>query len=303
MSLFAQRLRREGAIAVYHRVAPKPNLLYQPMHPDEFARHCALLKQSFRVIPLSELLERRRTGRSVAGCCSIAFDDGYLDFRDHALPLLEAYDLPAAQFVITDCLETGRAPWNLRLRGLVFRSPETDASYETLFARLNRMAPTERESWLEERERGIAPADSLHEPPDMLRVSDLPAIRSCGVELGSHTVSHCKLGETDARTMRRELSASKGRLEEMTGEEVSMVAYPYGSFTRSTMEAARDAGYDTAFRTGDRGIGRRSDLFALPRFDVTHRPVGTLRVELGGTAGSLRRLRSIPSRARARWSR
>ena len=93
--------------------------------------------------------------------------------------------------------------------------------------------------------------------------------------------------------MRRELSASKRRLEELTGEEVSLVAYPNDSFTRSTMEAARHAGYEAGLRTGNRGIGRRSNPFALPRFDVTDRPVGMLRVELGGTVESLRRLRSI----------
>ena len=32
LSLLAQRLRREGAIALYHRVAPEPNRLYQPLH-------------------------------------------------------------------------------------------------------------------------------------------------------------------------------------------------------------------------------------------------------------------------------
>ena len=179
------------------------------------------------------------------------------------------------------------------------RSSEIDASHEILFSRLNRMAPTERESWLDEHERAVAPADSLYQPPDMLRISDLPAIRSRGVELGSHTVSHNNLGETKPRTMRRELSASKRRLEELTGEDVSMVAYPNDSFTSSTMAVARHAGYEAGLRTGNRGIGPRSNLFALPRFDVTDRPVGMLRVELGGMVESLRRLRSIFSRTPA----
>ena len=292
LSLLMQRLRREGAIALYHRVAPEPSLLYQPLHPDEFAGHCTVLKRSFRVIPLSELLDRQRTGRSVAGCCSIAFDDGYLDFRDHALPILEAHSLPAAQFVITDCLESGRAPWNLRLNGLALRSSEIDAGYETMFAQLNHMAPAERDDWLAEREGTAAPADPRYQPPEMLRISDLCMIGSRGVEFGSHTVSHCSLGATDARTVQRELSESKRRLEELTGKEVSMVAYPNDSLTGSTMELARQVGYDAGLRSGNRGIGPRSNLFALPRFDVTDRPVEMLRMELGGTVESLRRLRS-----------
>ena len=222
----------------------------------------------------------------------MAFDDGYLDFRDHALPILEAHGLPVAQFVITDCLELGRAPWNLRLKALALRSVEIDATYETMVARLNRMAPTERDDWLSERERTVAPADPRHDPPEMLRVPDLHMLGSRGVEFGSHTVSHCSLGEADGRTVQQELRTSKRRLEELTGEEVSMVAYPNDSLTRSTMELARGAGYDAGLRSGNRGIGPRSNLFALPRFDVTDRPVEMLRVELGGTVESLRRLRS-----------
>jgi hypothetical protein len=87
------------------------------------------------------------------------------------------------------------------------------------------------------------------------------------------------------------LSESKRRLEELTGKEVSMVAYPNDSLTCSTMELACRVGYDAGLRSGNRGIGPRSNRFALPRFDVTDRPVKMLRVELGGTVESLRRLR------------
>jgi peptidoglycan/xylan/chitin deacetylase (PgdA/CDA1 family) len=290
LALMAQRHRKEGVIALYHRVAPEPNLLYQTLHPDEFNKHCDLLKRSFSVIPLSELLERHRGGRSLARCCSIAFDDGYLDFRDHAVPILEAHGLPAALFVITDCLETGQAPWNLRLRRVSLGSPGLEATYETLFGSLNGMHPRERETWLGERESELGPTSRLYELPEMLTASDLPGIRSRGVEIGSHTVTHCNLGETDARTARRELVDSKRRLREL-GEEISVVSYPSGSFTGSTMNAARDAGYRAGLAVGTRGIGPRSDPMALPRFDVTDRPVGMMRMELAGTVWSLRRLR------------
>ena len=80
-----RRRRDQGIITLYHRVSPQPNLVYEPLHPDEFDRHCCLLKRHFTVIPLSEMLDLHHHGRSLAGLCSITFDDGYLDFRDQAL--------------------------------------------------------------------------------------------------------------------------------------------------------------------------------------------------------------------------
>src|SRR5262245_6063961 len=107
LALIVQRHRDEGVIALYHRVSPEPNLVYEPLHPREFDKHCSLLKRAFDVIPLSELLERHRAGKSLAGFCSITFDDGYLDFREHALPVLQSHGLRATQFLITRCLDTG----------------------------------------------------------------------------------------------------------------------------------------------------------------------------------------------------
>jgi peptidoglycan/xylan/chitin deacetylase (PgdA/CDA1 family) len=284
-------------IALYHRVAPEPNVLYTPLHPRNFDEHCAVLKRSFSVIPLSELIERHRTGRSLAGYCSITFDEGYRDFRDHALPILEAHGLPATQFVITDCLETGRAPWDLRLRRVVLCSGGNAHDESVLLSRLNGMSPEQREIWLANRERTIGETESRHALPEMLSPSDLPRLRAAGVEIGSHTVTHSILGEIDPALASRELAESKRQLDEWNGE-VRVAAYPRGSFNRRTMSAARDAGYRAAVAVGNRAVTPRGDPFALPRFDVTDRPPGMLRMELGGVVEPIRRFRIALARGR-----
>ena len=295
--MIAQRMRRHAVIALYHRVAPEPNLLYTPLHPDNFDEHCAVLKRSFNVIPLSEMIERHRTGTSLAGYCSITFDEGYRDFLDHALPILEAHGLPATQFVITDCLEKAKAPWDLRLRRVVLCSRDDTHEEAALRSRLNAMPLEERETWLADREREIGPTDTRHALPEMLGWSDLPRLRGGAVEIGSHTVTHSILGEIDPAVATRELADSKRRLDECDGE-VRIVAYPKGSFNRATMSAAREAGYRAAVAVGNRAVTSRVDPFGLPRFDVTDRPPGMLRMELGGVVEPIRRLRVALARGR-----
>jgi peptidoglycan/xylan/chitin deacetylase (PgdA/CDA1 family) len=302
LALAAQRRREEGVIALYHRIAPEPNLIYPPLHPDEFDKHCSLLKQWFTVLPLSELLELHGRGRSLAGLCSITFDDGYRDFLEHALPALDAHGLSATQFVITDCVASGQPPWDLRLLRITLCAPD-GGDCAALLPRLNAMPPADRDRWLRQRESELPPTGPLHQLPQMLRASDLADISAGSADLGSHTVSHRMLADVDLDTARAELTDSLAWLQDK-GRDISVVAYPKGSVTHPVMDLAQEAGYQAGLAVSNRGIDPRSERFRLPRVDITDRPVRMLRMELAGTTERLRRLRSprgprVSSRASA----
>ena len=47
-----------------------------------------------------------------------------------------------------------------------------------------------------------------------------------------------------------------------------LFAHPYGEHDRRSREAARQAGFSAAFGLAPRAVTRRSDRFALPRFEV-----------------------------------
>src|SRR5215212_1897659 len=82
--LLMAKHRRDGAglIVLYHRVTPEADPLVPAVTPAAFEEHCRFFKDSFQVIPLAEMVERLRGGRSPSGCCAITFDDGYLDFLE-----------------------------------------------------------------------------------------------------------------------------------------------------------------------------------------------------------------------------
>jgi peptidoglycan/xylan/chitin deacetylase (PgdA/CDA1 family) len=91
---------RHGIILMYHRVADPPSdpqlLCVSPQH---FAEQLEVVQQSFRVIPLRELVRRSYTGESLAGTAAITFDDGYADNLHHARPVLQRAGAPATVFV------------------------------------------------------------------------------------------------------------------------------------------------------------------------------------------------------------
>ena len=67
---------------------------------DEFARQLEVVAEGFEISRLRDLpaqIASGDTGRRVA----ITFDDGFRNFVDEALPVLESFSIPATMFVVT----------------------------------------------------------------------------------------------------------------------------------------------------------------------------------------------------------
>jgi peptidoglycan/xylan/chitin deacetylase (PgdA/CDA1 family) len=93
----------------------------------------------------------------------------------------------------------------------------------------------------------------------------LREVRAAGMTIGSHTVNHVRLAEVPSAAGRRELAASKAALEDVLGEEVRHLCYPFGSFDLDTVRAADETGYESG-ATCLRGAATAADHpLVLPR--------------------------------------
>ena len=101
--------------------------------------------------------------------------------------------------------------------------------------------------------------------PRLLSGAQLREIRQAGIRIGSHSAHHVRLGEVDDRTKWRELADSKAALEDLLGEAVPHLCYPFGSFDQTVLQMAQEIGYRSAL-TCLRGAATREDHpLALPR--------------------------------------
>lgn len=92
-------------VVTYHaiRVGPPPLCVA----PERLARDLDLfLTSGFEPHPLAALLRAGAAPRSRPGLC-VTFDDGYRDFLENALPVLEAHGVPATLFAIASDDRTG----------------------------------------------------------------------------------------------------------------------------------------------------------------------------------------------------
>jgi peptidoglycan/xylan/chitin deacetylase (PgdA/CDA1 family) len=70
--------------------------------PEEFEQDMLhLVAREVEVVSLREGLRRVGEGISIRKCVVITFDDAYLDFLTHALPILERFGYPSTLFIPT----------------------------------------------------------------------------------------------------------------------------------------------------------------------------------------------------------
>lgn len=90
-----------------------------------------------------------------------------------------------------------------------------------------------------------------------------------GIDIESHTVTHPHLNKLEYNKQLEELAESKKILENITGKEISSIAYPFGDFNDNSIKAAKEAGYVLGFTT-KLGLSDRNDNpFALDRIYIS----------------------------------
>ncbi len=98
---------------------------------------------------------------------------------------------------------------------------------------------------------------------------ELGRLAEAGWEIGSHTHSHPRLPTLADGALEDELVRSRREIERHLARPCPSVAYPYGDHDARVVEAARQAGYETAGTLPAR-LTRRPGPLDWPRIVVTH---------------------------------
>lgn len=85
---------------------------------------------------------------------------------------------------------------------------------------------------------------------------------------GAHTVTHPTLANHNARFQKKELTKNRRFLQEVTGQDINLLAYPYGIYNKETLQVAADLGFKAAFTTEEKPVELNSSIYTLGRFQV-----------------------------------
>lgn len=279
-----------GAIVLgYHRVAEaSSDPLGLAVRPAHFARQVEALAERREIVRLGALPGLQAAGEPLERYAALTFDDGYADFAETVLPIIEARGVPATVFVATgfigrhfwwdevaallmpaagdrplDICRHDREPW--RYDGLDNPSQRAAAVRDLC----NRMACSD------EKEIGAVIAQLLEwtgagEAPkptaQAMRRAQLEMLaRHPLAEIGAHTVSHGCLATLPPEGQLAEMVRCKETLETLQGVAVTTFSYPNGSCSRATPRLVEKLGFSCACASMDGLFGRRTDRYLIPR--------------------------------------
>ncbi len=276
-----------------------------PMH---FQQHLDVIATLGVPATLDHLVDAVVGGHRPERQVVVTIDDGYRCGLTVAVPIMQSYAVPATFFVPVEPLRSGGGfywdrlfsllahdeplPQSLELRfgteTLEWRvaphSPEVAPNAETgglieildrrrlsaeLSARFHPLLPGERNELLEQVAEWSGREVDEKALPQTLDADELVALADSPLcTVGAHTVSHTMLSAHPASVVARELGEGRRILEEMLGQEVLNVAYPFGDYSAAVRDAAAGAGFRAGCTLVPEGVLGNADQLALPRFLV-----------------------------------
>ena len=280
--------RGRALALVYHRVRPQPIRDYEvvPCVPvEQFRRHVEALLAMGDIVPVDELIT---SGKSPRPRFALTFDDDYATHVRHVLPVLRGFSVPATFFL------SGRA-----LHGL---GPYW---WEVLEARMRRDGPERVARALDvPRAEPQAIAEACEDDParqhlleadgadtgDQLRPSEIAALAAAGMTIGFHTVRHPVLPRLASPDRHRALTEGRERLQDLTGQRMTVFAYPHGRADAPTAADTRAVGFESAWTGAGRAVDRRSDRWRLGRWEA-----GAIDADVLRARALARLLRPVPA--------
>lgn len=294
------------SVFTYHRIAELADVAeldpgVAEVSAREFEQQLAVIKTHCTVVSLRDVLRFAKGRRLPPNPVMVAFDDGYLDNHDVALPLLEKAGAPATFFIATEYPDGGRLFWWDRIALFMHRCrrarvrityPATlvlEPMRDPIAAAMRVCRAIKRTSGLdlgrmwEELERATGVSIHLDEERRLatrtiMGWEQIRALRRAGMDVQSHSHHHRVLQTLSPVEALRDLVRSRRVLSDVMNEPVRAVAYPvgyrlYGTFRR----AVEEAGFELGF-TNNSGLCPIScfDPLNFPRVAMDRGQIGAL---------------------------
>lgn len=227
---------RDKVIALmYHEVTPGQKNK-QSLNAAKFERQLILMKESgFQWITMKQYAEFVLHGKSVPpNAVLMTFDDGYESFYEYVYPLLLKYRVPATSFLIVGTI---------------------DHPQHAGIPKLN---------WKQVREMHASGVDFYSHSFDSHQYAPLDAAgkRSKAILRGpvySKQLGRKETQEEYAARVRRDLEKANAVLREKIGNDMNVIAFPYGVFSPSLLRICKDLDMRVSF-TVLSGINRPGGL-------------------------------------------
>ncbi len=255
---------RGARIVIYHGICQGGHTRFNNIFltRDVFEGQLKLYKKYFNVISLDDFYAQRFSAGRYNIC--LTFDDGFANNHKYVMPLLEQYQVPAT-FFVTGIREHGYdILWNDFL-GIISRYGPAGLEYKGEHFKKNKwnkyISQTSglmmqdiiraggfglKVEMMELLGGLVDFRDTKQDEDFWLQMTEqqIRELSQCKyATIGGHTDYHNDLAKIPVADARAEMLGSKKFLENIIQKEVNAFAFPYGTYTRDVVAAAKDVGY------------------------------------------------------------
>lgn len=299
-------------VLTYHRVdepdaRPWLNRDLISASPGDFEAQMKYLSSNYQVISVFNLLEAmEEKGQTILPprAVLVTFDDAYVDFEEHAWPVLKRHQIPVTLFVPTAFPDhPERLFWWDRLFHAIHTTTVGEVhtplgSLPTSTALQRTQTFTQLKNHIKSLPNDVAVSlvaelgEQLDVAPHANCVLSWDALRKLakeGVTLAPHTQTHPIMNHIPSSAMQSEALGSLSDLQREIGVTPPVFAYPSGFHNQEVVNALKRTGFKLAFTT-ERGINdlNRADPLQLQRINVGARTtIPILQAQLLSLSASL----------------
>ncbi len=317
------KLKEKAIVLMYHRVLDKQEISQSSSQDgilvciETFESQMRFLKKKINVISIDELkghITQKRTFTS--GSCLVTFDDGWKDNFINAYPMLKKYNIPAAIFLPTEYIGTGKRFWQERLNHMLkilhyrcksdiklnekalnkFRESELrkiiisdgrdlEEKISNFVAKQKQYKEEIIEKLIDKMTRFLEiEDDKITQIDDFMNWDEIHIMSNGGVDFGSHGKSHRVLIQNESIAS-EEILESKKIIEKKLGKEINSFSYPNGSYTQEVVKLVKKSGYCIAFGTESGFVSSKDEPFTLKRINIHEDMTNSIPMFLARIAG------------------
>ena len=272
-------------VLCFHRINDKIDPFFPSLNPQVFKNLLKYAKQNFELISIDDL-NKSKTKRPKL---IITFDDGYKDFIEYAVPILDELKLPSIHAIVYKSAENGDPIWTqsvINILKTMLNSPAKNISIraeigdfqvknqlkdisklkDILFAQFFQMDSGKRNMIIQQLNEQFEVENTENE---MMNWVEIKQCISAGVEIANHSLSHDTLSlDLTPDQLYREIVQSKALIETKINQPVNVFAFPNGLYSQSALELGK-LHYDFLLKLDDR-IENRRNLPLVSRMGIYH---------------------------------
>jgi peptidoglycan/xylan/chitin deacetylase (PgdA/CDA1 family) len=290
-----RRHARDLTVLMYHGVVEErlvPDCWHQLPRRD-FVQQLAWLARHYDILPLDEALDRQAAGQLERPTAALTFDDGFLNNRTVAWPVLQHLGLPATIFLPTGALGGHAALWPDRCHLAIAKS--TCETLDAAFLGLGRLplhTTSERTSAInrvlralkgvptkQRADHEVTLRQQLGRPPleepgpfRVMTEADVAAMDADPlISFGAHTRTHPILSMCEDAVVVEEVVESVRDVASLVAQPARTFSYPNGraiDFDARARDAVEAAGLTRAVSTESGFVDAQSDPLALRRIAI-----------------------------------